>query len=223
MTLPQACDLVRGLKGGKFGTTEAGGKKGEGVVDVVAEAGEKVSLPSEVSLMLLEVLICQADMSQLEQQAESMILSLVLKGYLKQQFHQTAYSTLAYLALTPAAVRFTRFSTQTEFQKSGPPVQMYISVPVAAPKSTLKRKPSILVKPKAAKKKQVAKTVELIVLDDDDDDEDEGEDEEEQYERDEVDSDGFYSDERHVIYASDDLEDRDEWGFPIEGEDEYYR
>lgn len=55
LTLPQACDLVRGLKGGKFGTTEAGGKKGEGVVDVLVEAGEKVTLPSDVGFPFLGV------------------------------------------------------------------------------------------------------------------------------------------------------------------------
>lgn len=154
-----------------------------------------------------------------------MILSLVLKGYLKQQFHQSkstiekvsvispnflprkaAYSTLAYLALTPSAVRFTRFSTLTEYQKSGSPVKMYINVQVAEPKSTLKRKPSTLVKPKAAKKRQVAKPIELIVLDDD-------EDEEEEFEHYEIESDGSHSDERALL---DEGHDMDEWGFPLE-------
>lgn len=66
LTLTQACDLVRGNGGGKFSTQETKGK-GESKINIEEEAGGKVTLTKE--------------------QTESMLILLLIKGYLKEQFH----------------------------------------------------------------------------------------------------------------------------------------
>lgn len=69
LTLPQAADLVRGNGGGGFATQETNGK-GKGKIDVVAEAGAKVTLSKDLT--------------------EQMLLRLLVEGYLQEQFHASA-------------------------------------------------------------------------------------------------------------------------------------
>ncbi|KAL8280821.1 hypothetical protein RQP46_006825 [Phenoliferia psychrophenolica] len=133
LTLMQASDLVRGLGGGSF-ATQGKQSKGKGTVDVVAEAGGKVSLSKEAT--------------------ESLIVCLLCEGYLREEFHNTAYSTLSYIKTAPnRALRFTRLSP-AEVAANGCAVPFEMTIPAKGKKSKApaKRKASAAANPRVAKK-----------------------------------------------------------------------
>ncbi|KAL7344284.1 P-loop containing nucleoside triphosphate hydrolase protein [Rhodotorula toruloides] len=110
LTLPQAADLVRGLGGGSFSTQEVKGK-GKGKVDVQAVAGEKVTLSKD--------------------QTEQMLLRLLVDGFLKEEFHATAYAVNSYLHPASKALRFTRLSPD-DVDSSNLPLNLTMDVLVGA-------------------------------------------------------------------------------------------
>lgn len=67
LTLPQACDLVRGLGKGSFATQNGSKGKGKDSVDVVKEAGAKVGLEKPLT--------------------EALLIRLLCEGYLQETFH----------------------------------------------------------------------------------------------------------------------------------------
>ncbi|GAA5873510.1 hypothetical protein JCM16303_001150 [Sporobolomyces ruberrimus] len=108
LTLPQAGDLVRGNGGGSFSTKGDKNTKVKGKVDVTTVAGSKVTLNKE--------------------DCETMLLKLLVDGWLKEVFVNTAYATNSYLVTSEKALRFTRL-TPSEFEDAGPPVHLTMEVP----------------------------------------------------------------------------------------------
>jgi len=89
LTLPQAGDLVRGNGGGSFSTKTGKNNKAKGVVNVKEVAGGKVTLNKD--------------------ETESMLLKLLVDGYLKENF---ANSKPYFLALSEAIELMSRSSIQ---------------------------------------------------------------------------------------------------------------
>lgn len=119
LTLPQAADLVRGNGGGAFSTQQAKGK-GKGKIDVKTVAGNKVTLNKD--------------------ETEQMLLQLLVDGYLKEEFHATAYNVTSYLHPATKAMRLTRLDP-SEFDAANPPVKLEMDVTMVGA-SRKKRKPS---------------------------------------------------------------------------------
>lgn len=71
LTLPQACDLVRGLGKGAFATQENKGK-GKGSVDVAKVAGDKVTGLDKDGV-------------------EALLMRLLLDGYIAESFHASEF------------------------------------------------------------------------------------------------------------------------------------
>ncbi|GAA5873316.1 hypothetical protein JCM3774_005939 [Rhodotorula dairenensis] len=130
LTLPQAADLVRGNGGGNFSTQQAKGK-GKGKIDVKAVAGNKVTLSKD--------------------ETEQMLLQLLVDGYLKEEFHATAYNVTSYVHPATKAMRLTRLSP-SEFDAANPPTKLEMDVSVSATISRKKRKSDDAVKAPARKK-----------------------------------------------------------------------
>ncbi|GAA5960439.1 hypothetical protein JCM3765_007514 [Sporobolomyces pararoseus] len=118
LTLPQAADLVRGNGGGSF-STRAKNSKVKGKVDVAEVAGSKVTLNKD--------------------ECEMMLLKLLVDGWLREVFVNTAYATNSYLENASKALRFTRLSP-SDFDQSGAPVTLKMNVLVAAGGKGTKRK-----------------------------------------------------------------------------------
>ncbi|GAA6008635.1 hypothetical protein JCM11491_003377 [Sporobolomyces phaffii] len=106
LTLPQAADLVRGNGGGSFSTRNKNSKV-KGTVDVAEVAGSKVTLTKD--------------------ECETMLLRLLVDGWLREVFVNTAYSTNSYLETSNKALRFTRLSP-TEFERAGTPITLTMDV-----------------------------------------------------------------------------------------------
>ncbi|GAA6000901.1 hypothetical protein JCM10207_004711 [Rhodosporidiobolus poonsookiae] len=119
LTLPQAADLVRGNGGGQFSTQETKGK-GKGKVDVVAVAGSKVTLSKD--------------------ETEQMLLKLLVDGWLKEEFHATAYAVNSYISPSSRALRFTRLTPDEVSSASDLPVSLSIDVLVSGRDGGKKRK-----------------------------------------------------------------------------------
>ena len=86
-TLPQACDLVRGLGKGMFATSE---KSVQGKIDLTELCDGKITLSKDVSVHRWNSNRCDWR----SQDTEVLLLQLVVAGYLKEFFHQTAYATI---------------------------------------------------------------------------------------------------------------------------------
>lgn len=92
-TLPQACDLVRGLGKGMFATSEKGV---QGRIDLTELCDGKITLSKDVS-----VYRCDQNCSDgRSQDTEVLLLKLLVAGYLKEFFHQTAYATICWSSRT---------------------------------------------------------------------------------------------------------------------------
>ncbi|GAA5894862.1 RecQ family ATP-dependent DNA helicase [Sporobolomyces salmoneus] len=118
LTLPQAADLIRGNGGGSFSTRDKNAKV-KGKVDVNQVAGSKVALNKE--------------------ECEMLLLKLLIDGWLKEVFVNTAYATNSYLETSNKALRITRLSP-SEFDNSGSPVKFELNVLNSAGEKTTKRK-----------------------------------------------------------------------------------
>ncbi|GAA5929160.1 hypothetical protein JCM10213_005000 [Rhodosporidiobolus nylandii] len=146
LTLPQAADLVRGLGGGSFSTQETKGK-GKGKLDVVKEAGGKVTLNKD--------------------ETEQMLLKLLVEGWLKEKFHATAYAVNSYVQPTSLALRLTRLSPSSVSSASDLPVSLSMSVLTSGPGSK-KRKSSTSA---SAISKPAKKAKKIVALETDDESE----------------------------------------------------
>ncbi|KAG8777037.1 hypothetical protein FRC12_000578, partial [Ceratobasidium sp. 428] len=93
VTVGMLADLVRGVGGQAFQVPSGGRKRRK-------SAGEKVGLD------LNEVTGGKTTLSK--DDAETLIIQLVLSGHLKEIFHSTAYSINVYLQPGPQAIRLTR-------------------------------------------------------------------------------------------------------------------
>ncbi|CAE6507720.1 unnamed protein product [Rhizoctonia solani] len=185
VTIGMLADLVRGVGGKAFQVPAGGGgrrrkSQGEKVgLDLEGIAGGKVSLSKD--------------------DAETLIIQLVLSGHLKEIFHSTAYAINVYLQLGPQAARLTRLSREGVQAGSGPKIECAF-IQRAATKS------------KAAPKKQAPKASggrkgksKAVVSDEAEDEDEDVEDLTEQIQQ-EV-----------VSIDSEDLEDADEdgWSYSI--------
>ncbi|CAK5264587.1 unnamed protein product [Mycena citricolor] len=56
--------------------------------------------------------VCQGKVELTKDDLESLLVELVVKKYLVENYHSTAYKTVAYLSNGPLALQFTRFSKQ---------------------------------------------------------------------------------------------------------------
>ncbi|KAK4703966.1 hypothetical protein P7C70_g2253, partial [Phenoliferia sp. Uapishka_3] len=158
LTLTQAAELVRGLGGGSFSTNQ-GKTKGKGTVNIVDEAGEKVTLGKEG--------------------AESLIVRLLVDGYLREEFYNSsfliysgsqrgpdltemspaAYATLSYIKVVPTrSLRLTRY-TPAEVTTNGLAVTIQATVVKkgktirkASVKASVKRKLPGATSPRPVKK-----------------------------------------------------------------------
>ncbi|QRV92276.1 DEAD/DEAH box helicase [Ceratobasidium sp. AG-Ba] len=93
VTVAMLADLARGVGGQAFQVPSGGGRRRK-------SAGEKVGLD------LNEVAGGKISLSK--DDAETLIIQLVLSGHLKEIFHSTAYSINVYLQPGPQAIRLTR-------------------------------------------------------------------------------------------------------------------
>ncbi|KIJ27343.1 hypothetical protein M422DRAFT_37824 [Sphaerobolus stellatus SS14] len=97
VTLGMLADLIRGAGGGSFAVS-GGGRKGKGKskekadLDLDAIAGGKVALSKD--------------------DAETLLIQLLLSHHFKEDFHSTSYSINVYLLSGPQAMRLTRLSRE---------------------------------------------------------------------------------------------------------------
>ncbi|QRW20084.1 ATP-dependent DNA helicase [Rhizoctonia solani] len=201
VTVGMLADLVRGVGGKSFQVPAGGGKgrrrksQGEKVVlDLDGIAGGKISLSKDVCISVIEIfalLTCSFC-----QDAEALIIQLVLSGHLKEIFHSTAYAINVYLQLGPQAVRLTRLDRESVEAGSGPKIECTFIQRTSG-------------RSKAAPKKQAAKSnvggrkgkSKATISDEDDGEDEQVEDLTEQIRQDVASAD------------SDDLEDADEEGW----------
>ncbi|KAF8713392.1 ATP-dependent DNA helicase, partial [Rhizoctonia solani] len=201
VTIGMLADLVRGVGGKSFQVPAGGGKgrrrksQGEKVgLDLDGIAGGKISLSKDVCISVIEIfalLTCSFC-----QDAEALIIQLVLSGHLKEIFHSTAYAINVYLQLGPQAVRLTRLDRESVEAGSGPKIECTFIQRTSG-------------RSKAAPKKQAAKSnvggrkgkSKATISDEDDGEDEQVEDLTEQIRQDVASAD------------SDDLEDADEEGW----------
>ncbi|KAH7925066.1 ATP-dependent DNA helicase [Leucogyrophana mollusca] len=104
LTVSGVSDLARGLGGGSFDT---GGKRkkirGKVQLDYAAVAGGKVMLSKE--------------------DAESLIVQMLITGYLKEAFASTAYTVNVYVVSGEKAFRLSRFSRDDIVDGKGPRIE----------------------------------------------------------------------------------------------------
>ncbi|KAJ7169741.1 P-loop containing nucleoside triphosphate hydrolase protein [Mycena filopes] len=96
LTLTMLADLARGNGGGTYGVSSGGGRKGKGK----AREKEKVDLDLER--------ICGGKVNLKKDELESLLVELLVKRYLVEKYHSTAYTTVVYLMTGPLALRLTR-------------------------------------------------------------------------------------------------------------------
>ncbi|ELU38197.1 ATP-dependent DNA helicase [Rhizoctonia solani AG-1 IA] len=201
VTIGMLADLVRGVGGKSFQVPAGGGKgrkrksQGEKVgLDLDGIAGGKISLSKDVCISVIEIfalLTCSFC-----QDAEALIIQLVLSGHLKEIFHSTAYAINVYLQLGPQAVRLTRLDRESVEAGSGPKIECTFIQRTSG-------------RSKAAPKKQAGKSnvggrkgkSKATISDEDDGEDEQVEDLTEQIRQDVASAD------------SDDLEDADEEGW----------
>ncbi|GAA6062989.1 hypothetical protein JCM10212_004971 [Sporobolomyces blumeae] len=107
LTLPQAADLVRGNGGGAFSIQDKN-SKGKGYVKVQEVAGGKVALSKD--------------------ETETMLLKLLVDGWLDEVFNVTAYAVNSYLRPSSTkSLRLTRLAP-AEVEKRGLPVTLTMDV-----------------------------------------------------------------------------------------------
>ncbi|CAE7231975.1 unnamed protein product [Rhizoctonia solani] len=178
VTIGMLADLVRGVGGKSFQVPLGGGKgkrrksQGEKVaLDLEGVAGGKASLSKD--------------------DAETLIIQLVLSGHLKEIFHSTAYAINVYLQLGPQAVRLTRLSREAIVAGSGPKIECAFIQRTSGKSKAAPKKP----KPKASGKKGKSAAI--------DSDEDDAEDLTEQIQKEagSVDSDLEDADEEGWSYS----------------------
>ncbi|GAA5996911.1 RecQ family ATP-dependent DNA helicase [Rhodotorula paludigena] len=160
LTLPQAADLVRGNGGGSFSTQEPKGK-GKGKVDVKEVAGAKVALSKD--------------------ETEQMLLMLLVEGYLREDFHATAYAVNSYLKPASQALRFTRLEPSAISSAADLPLSITMDVLVSTSGVGKKRKAATYSSSKtngsaAPAKKKVKKAVVVETDESENDAEDDGDD-----------------------------------------------
>ncbi|CEL62698.1 hypothetical protein RSOLAG1IB_05054 [Rhizoctonia solani AG-1 IB] len=133
VTIGMLADLVRGVGGKAFQVPAGGSGKGRRR----KSQGEKVGLDLDD--------ITGGKISLSKDDAEALIIQLVLSGHLKEIFHSTAYAINVYLQLGPQAVRLTRLARVAVETGSGPKIEC----------AFIQRTPG---KSKAAPKKQATKS-----------------------------------------------------------------
>ncbi|KAJ1299658.1 hypothetical protein OPQ81_009110 [Rhizoctonia solani] len=111
VTIGMLADLVRGVGGKAFQVPAGGGGKGRRR----KSQGEKVGLDLEG--------IAGGKISLSKDDAETLIIQLVLSGHLKEIFHSTAYAINVYLQLGPQAVRLTRLGREAVEAGSRPKIE----------------------------------------------------------------------------------------------------
>lgn len=113
VTLGMLADLIRGAGGGSFGVVGNNNRKGKGKakekvdLDLDATAGGKVNLTKDVGFILSGCFLLIY-----RQEAETLLIHLLLSHYLKEDFHSTAYSINVYLVSGPQAMRLTRLTRE---------------------------------------------------------------------------------------------------------------
>ncbi|CAE6448446.1 unnamed protein product [Rhizoctonia solani] len=133
VTIGMLADLVRGVGGKAFQVPAGGGGKGRRR----KSQGEKVGLDLDG--------IAGGKTSLSKDDAETLIIQLVLSGHLKENFHSTAYAINVYLQLGSQAVRLTRLGREAVEAGSGPKIECVFIQRTSG-------------KSKAAPKKQAAKS-----------------------------------------------------------------
>ncbi|CAE6431582.1 unnamed protein product [Rhizoctonia solani] len=111
VTVGMLADLVRGVGGKTFQVPAGGGRKGRRR----KSQGEKVGLDLEG--------VAGGKTSLSKDDAETLIIQLVLSGHLKEIFHSTAYAINVYLQPGPQAVRLTRLLREVVEAGAGPKVE----------------------------------------------------------------------------------------------------
>ncbi|KAF8520930.1 ATP-dependent DNA helicase [Hysterangium stoloniferum] len=109
VTLGMMADLIRGAGGGSFGVAGSG-RKGKG------KAKEKAELDLDV--------IAGGKVSLNKDDAETLLIQLLLSQHLKEDFHTTAYSINVYLVSGPHAMRLTRLPREVVESGTGPRIQL---------------------------------------------------------------------------------------------------
>ncbi|CAE6407088.1 unnamed protein product [Rhizoctonia solani] len=128
VTVGMLADLVRGV-GGKAFQVPAGGGGGRGRRR--KSQGEKVGLDLEG--------ITGGKASLSKDDAETLIIQLVLSSHLKETFHSTAYTINVYLQPGPQAVRLTRLSREAIEAGAGPKIECAFIQRVAKSKPAPKK------------------------------------------------------------------------------------
>ncbi|THU95817.1 ATP-dependent DNA helicase [Dendrothele bispora CBS 962.96] len=98
VTLKQLAEMVRGV--GANAATDGGGKKGKGK----GKGKEKSNVDLER--------VCGGKVEMKQDDIERLLIDLLLKKYLKDQYHTTAYATTVYLKPGDMAFRLTRLSKE---------------------------------------------------------------------------------------------------------------
>ncbi|KAJ7487448.1 ATP-dependent DNA helicase [Mycena galericulata] len=108
LTLTMLADLARGNGGGSYGVG-GGGRKGRGK----SREKEKADLDLER--------LCGGKVDLKKDELESLLVDLLVKRYLVEKYHSTAYTTVVYLMPGPLALQLTRISRELITAARGAP------------------------------------------------------------------------------------------------------
>lgn len=106
VTISGLADLARGLAGGTYPIVSTGRKRGKhagedkGTIDLASLCGGKIALSKD--------------------NAETLVIRLVLDGYLQEEYHATSYTVNVYVKPGPKAIRLSRLSLEDMQTGSAP-------------------------------------------------------------------------------------------------------
>jgi ATP-dependent DNA helicase Q1 len=126
-TLGMLADLVRGAGGGAFEGGSGGRGKGKGKakekkpLDLGVICGGKVDMSKEVSLLHLQTFNPHQHVAF--QDVESLLITLLLQDYMKEEYSSTAYTINVYLIPGKLSLRLSRLSEEDVINGSGPRIR----------------------------------------------------------------------------------------------------
>ncbi|ORY27061.1 P-loop containing nucleoside triphosphate hydrolase protein [Naematelia encephala] len=121
LTIASLADLVRGLGGGTFA--------------VIAEKGKKRGAADDKARVDLDS-VCGGKVELNKEDTESLLIHMLLNGYLSESYHPTAYAVNVYIVASSSAFRLSRL-TQSEVESGSIATKIECTFP--APKTKAKK------------------------------------------------------------------------------------
>ena len=115
LTMGMLANLARGLQGGSYEVSQGGrnGFKGKVNLDLETIAGGPVDMNKTVGLLIPCLTVIGRKKQPYLQQIEHLIIRLLTRGYLQEEYHETAYNRVVYIAPGPLATRLNHHTRQS--------------------------------------------------------------------------------------------------------------